>query len=146
MRTTSSILAGTVAASLVAGPLLLSSVLASETLLHPGKLYAVNGDQIGFVLLMLAASAPVGFFFACLPIFFGAATMSWLGRHAPESRSSFVWGAVGVALASIVSIPFIMVMGPVPDENPLPLLMAFSISGAICAVICRRMTSWPDEF
>ncbi|MFA6115009.1 MAG: hypothetical protein WC729_13485 [Sphingomonas sp.] len=145
MRSTSSILASTAAASLLAGPLLLLSIIVGIVVQYPEELLDIDGRQIGFVMLVLAASVPIGFFIAGLPIFFGAAVMSWLGWRAPESRSPIVWGAAGAAFATLFSIPFVAWLVHGSRENPLPLILAFTTPGIICALVCRHLTTWLDE-
>jgi len=145
MRSTSSILAGTVAASLLAGPLLLSSCIASLMIQYPAEIPTPNARDVGLIILLLAASVPMGFFLAGLPIFFGAAVMSWLGWRAVESRSPIVWGAAGAAFATVLSIPFVAWLAGDSRVDTLGWIMAFTIPGGICALVCRHLTIWPDE-
>ena len=145
MRSTSSILAGTIAASLLASPLLLLSIIIGFLIRYPDELHGLNILHIVVVILLLAVSAPLGFVFAGLPVFFGAAVMSWLGRHAPESRSPIVWGAAGAALATVVSIPFLTFLIGESEGDPLLWILAFTIPGIICALVCRRLTTWSDS-
>jgi hypothetical protein len=145
MRSTSSILAGTVAASLLAGPLLLSSCIASLMIQYPAEIPALNARDVGLVILLLAASIPTGFFLAGLPIFLGAAVMSWLGWCAPESRSHAVWAAAGAAFATVLSIPFVAWLAGDSRVDTLGWILSFTIPGIICALVCRHLTAWPDE-
>lgn len=147
MRSTSSILAGTIAASLLAGPLLLLSLLTGLLIQYPEHVQGLCVEHLGFVILLLTAAIPAGFFIAGLPILFGASVMSWLGRRAPESRSYAVWAAAGAVLATLFSIPFIMSLtrGGSGEDPFLLLSLTFTIPGIVCALICRHVTAWPDE-
>ncbi|WCM28733.1 hypothetical protein NDN01_07445 [Sphingomonas sp. QA11] len=147
MRSTSSILAGTIAASLLVGPLLLFSLLTGLVIQYPEQLQSLGVEHFGFVILLLAASMPVGLFIGGLPILFGASVMSWLGRHAPKSRSYSVWAAAGAALATLFSIPFVASLTRDGNgEGPLLLLiLSFTVPGIVCALICRHLTAWPDQ-
>jgi len=133
------------AASLAAGPSFLLCFFIGLAIGAPGEFGTIGIGDIGFVSILLLVSAPIGLFFAGLPTFLGAAVMSWLGWHAPESRSPFVWCAAGAAFAGILSVPFFAFSPADTDKGVFLLIMAFAITGAICAVICRRMTRWPDD-
>lgn len=145
MRSTSSILAGTIVASLLAVPLVLLSIIIGVVIRYPEGLHRLCMLHIAVAILLLVASAPLGFVFAGLPVFFGATVMSWLGHHAPDSRSPIVWGAAGAGLGTLVSIPFVALLFGESEGDPLPWILAFTIPGMICALVCWHMTAWAED-
>jgi len=145
MRSTSSLLAGTMTASLIAGPSCLLCMVVAAVIASPEDLGMMSLGYIVLAAIILLVSIPLGFFFAALPVFFGAAVMSWLGRHVPESRAPFLWGAAGAGLAGLLSLPLLAPSPADLDKVSVLLIIAFPFTGAICALVCRRLTAWPDE-
>ena len=126
-------------ASLLAGPIFAACVEV------PFVLQAIASDRSGRVdgalfTLIIAAVIVMGALLAFPANLIGSATMILIGDHARWARHPVTWALVGGAAASI---PYV-VSGAMAEDHP-GMVFAFAITGACCALVCRRHLSWEKK-
>jgi hypothetical protein len=95
----------------------------------------------GFLIL----STIFGFMIALLPNLFGTMLMGYIGNHSYFSRTPAIWASVGAALPAVTAFIFWLI-----DPENINLaengtyIMAFMVTGCVCALICRRHTRWVE--
>ena len=116
-------------ASLAAGPLfvLMIGLLAVATSSRPIAVDPTIVDAIVGLPLVIV----FGFMLALLPNLLGSALLDTLARHHEGWRLPVIWGLVGAAGGYAAT----WIGGTAPD--PL-VAAALSLTGAGCALICRR--------
>jgi hypothetical protein len=137
---------GAVFASLVAGPLLLVSILCSVAVIHPQSFFSLTTGQMGVFAGIFVASIPAGFLLSVLPILLCTALMYWLGRMSPDARSPVFWAGAGALLTgtAMIALEIVLTGGDRPLAvalEPTPIVM---IPGALCGLIARARTVWRE--
>ena len=124
------------AASILAGPIFVicAAFPASPAILLRGPAF----DMAAF-FLVVAAVIVVGAVIALPATLIGSAAMIQIGDHIPWTRTPTAWTLVGGVAASIPSV----VSGVLEGDN-IGLVFAFAITGACCALACRRGIFRPD--
>ena len=120
-----SLLAGPVFAVCGAFPVLLRALIS-------------NPDAM-VVLVVLAAVILIGALIALPVNLLGSFVMIRIGDHALWARRPPAWALVGG-----VAAPTPFVLSGFMAEGNAGLVFAFAITGACCALVCRRRVSWPD--
>jgi hypothetical protein len=125
---------GVTRASIAAGPVFLASAALVTTASAP---QAVAVDASSLLLLFLVAPAIViGGLLALLPTLIGTALLANIAGSNAGARLPAFWGLVGGLVAGGGATMFEDVDGVTTA--------AFAATGAICALICRSGTRWPD--
>lgn len=142
-------LLGPLIASIAAAAVFLIAYLTVD--LVTGSSLPVTNEPLADVILksLLVAGAfivigtPIGILYAIVPNLIGNAVMHWVGSHMVAARAGGTWAIVG-ALAAGVPAALIAASNNAAKEG-ISVTMAFSITGGVCALICRRFTRWVDE-
>jgi spore maturation protein SpmB len=75
---------------------------------------------------------------ALLPNLLGATLMTWLGDRNEAARLPVIWAlAGGLACA----VPVMLIRAGSPDTHSA-VLVAFTFTGACCALICHYRIEW----
>lgn len=121
---TSSITLATVAA----GPLFLLGVGIGLWADDPGAARTI--DLTGSIIPAIVA---------VLPNLLGASLMTWLGNRNEAARMPVMWALAGALACAF----FVMAVdyGPAGTRSTTTLV-AFTFTGACCALICRRRIIW----
>lgn len=129
-------------ASVVAGPIFGSSLLAAWWIIIPAtRPEAITiSDVLQFLAAILPAcliTTPFGMIFSIVPNILGTLMMAWLGAHCAALRQPIAWAMVG---ALIAGLPIWICA---PDPSGTPYVLAFALTGAACALVCRCGARWP---
>lgn len=125
-----SLLAGPIFAACVEVPFVLQAIASNRSDRVDGALFT----------LIIAAVIVMGALIAFPANLIGSATMIRIGDHARWARRPAAWAFVGGAAASI---PYV-VSGAIAEDHA-GMVFAFAITGACCALVCRRHQSWEKE-
>ena len=127
-------------ATTAAGPLFLLGIGIGSWIDDPGATADIG--QVVAIAPMIAVIAVFASFFgtiiALIPNFIGAAIMIWLGNRNEAARLPLLWAMAG-ALACAVPVMAIEAGSP---GRSAETLVAFTFTGACCALICRRRIQW----
>ena len=129
-----------VIASLIAGPVFLLSAVVTVAVLFPSQAIPVAADSIVTVAMVAVITTIIGFLIALLPTAIGTGIMAWVGCASPVSRLPVVWGFVGAATVAVLAW--------LPDgfgHGNARMGIAMTITGGVCALICRRYTRWIEQ-
>lgn len=128
-------------ASLAAGPAFLGSmaVAAWATDTPTTYVFDLRAEQIGGLTLSLVVVIPFGFLLSGVPNLIGAWFMHGLGIGNFAARLPVAWALAGAAAAGM---PFAFAN----DWSSQAGLFAtaFTMTGAICALVAQRYTTWRD--
>lgn len=124
---------GVTRACIAAGPVFLAATVLFTTQAFPGPV-AVNVSSL-LLLLALVPAIVVGGLLALFPNLIGTALLANLADRNAGVRLPAFWGLVGGLVAGSAA-GFEDVDGATTA--------AFAATGAICALICRSGTRWPD--
>ena len=131
-------------ASLVAGPLSLLTYIFARMVIDPAPLLGAGPPPPGVLIGLTLAAAPAGFLISVLPISLIALLMTRMAHYEPEIRAPFLWAATGGALGIAISVAVSMGLNHA-DRPDLALAAAALVPGIVCALICRRTATWPDD-
>lgn len=127
-------------ASMAAGPLFLLGFCLGIWADDPGKQVGIDLD--GAAITGIPMLALVAAFFGtilALPVnLLGASLMTWLGNRNEATRLPVMWALAG-ALTCALSVA---ATGAGPASGHATILVAFTFTGACCALICRRRMQW----
>ncbi|MES2451207.1 MAG: hypothetical protein V4610_11635 [Pseudomonadota bacterium] len=127
-------------ASVAAGPLFLLGLCLGTWADDPGKQLAIDLD--GAAITGIPMLALVAAFFGTiltLPLnLLGASLMTWLGNRNDAARLPVMWAMAG-ALTCALSVA---ATGAGPASGHATSLVAFTFTGACCALVCRRRMQW----
>lgn len=143
MRALTQSLIGPVAASIIAGPVLVIGQLIADSI-QAGHLSLAGseGDWITAIIVivgMMMVAVLVGFFAAIIPNIIGTLVMWMLGRTMRPARLPLLWALAGGLAAGGFALS-----DAIDSELPgRPI--AYAVTGALCALVCRRFARWPDE-
>ncbi|MGY4396126.1 hypothetical protein ACVWZA_001299 [Sphingomonas sp. UYAg733] len=136
---------GTVAATLLAGPIFVAGILVGtwsndmdKAIELPDIRFVITGVPaiiIGLALIMLA-----GVLISGIPNFLGTWLMRRLGRYNPAMRLPAAW-----ALAGGLATGMPLVLSGNGDTQSSIACFGFSFAGAVCALICRWHVTWEDD-
>ena len=127
-------------ASLVAGPVFILSAAAISGASAPTQAIPITADGIVLFVMMTGIVVIIGFITALLPTAIGTGIMARIGCASPVSRLPVVWGLVGAASVAVLAW--------LPDgfgHGNARMGIAMTISGGVCALICRRYTRWIEQ-
>jgi hypothetical protein len=125
-------IAGAGRASLIAGPCFtLSAIAAALYLKLPEPVIIRPVDVMGTLGILIPATI-VGAILGFLPSLLGSAVLGWLAGRISLLRFPLIWPLVGGGLAAIFA------RTDMPDE----WRFAFIVTGALCAMVCRRHWEW----
>ncbi len=128
-------------ASLAAGPVFLASmalaVWANDT--PTTYILAVQPEAVGGAIVSLVLVIPFGFALSVIPNLIGAWFMHGLGIGNFGARLPVAWALAGAGAAGM---PFAFMSDW--SSAGAPLGTAFAITGASCAAIAHRFTTWRD--
>lgn len=127
-------------ASVAAGPLFLLGIGIGLWADDPGTARSIDltGSIIPATPLIALLTVFFGAIVAVLPNLLGAWLMTWLGNRNDAARLPVMWALAG-ALASAF---FVVAADSRPAGEPSTTLVAFTFTGACCALICRRRITW----
>ena len=134
---------GPMAASVVAGPVLVTGQLIADSI-SEGHVSLAGSERDVFVAVivvigMMMVAVIVGFFTSIVPNIIGTTIMWAFGRAVRPARHPVLWALVGAAAAGGFALS-----DAVDSELPgRPI--AYAVTGALCALICRRFARWTDE-
>ena len=128
-------------ASVAAGPLFLLGVGIGLWADDPGAAHTIDltGSIIPATPLIALLTIFFGAIVAVLPNLLGASLMTWLGNRNEAARMPVMW-----ALAGALACAFLVMAvdyGPAGTRSTTTLV-AFTFTGACCALICRRRIIW----
>ncbi len=136
---------GPLIASAFAGPIF--SLAAAIGLYYQSLTEAVTVQESalfaapGFLILSII----FGFVLAFLPNLFGTTLMGYIGNHSDFSRTPAIWASVGATIPAVTAFIFWL---RDPENISLPehgaFMIAFLITGCVCALICRRHIRWVE--
>ncbi len=130
---------GALIAPLAGGPAFVAGlVLVDVAQAFPGQV-DLRSDWLAHGIGFSALSIIPGWLFAFLPCLIGAAFMAHWGRFVPTTRHPLVWGLAGFLS---VSIAVLAVEGIA--EKTLAAVTMYGLPGLVCALICRKFTTWRD--
>lgn len=128
-------LASVAKASLVAGP-----VFAVCAAFPMPPIAMISHPDAMALLVVLAAVIIIGVLIALPANLLGSLAMIRIGDHVLLARRPLAWALVGGVAAPT---PFLL-SGLMAEDNA-GLVFAFGITGACCALVCRRRVSWPED-
>jgi hypothetical protein len=99
----------------------------------------VTSKDVTQALAFLAMSIVPGWIFAVIPCAIGAALMAQLGVALRWTRAPLVWALAGLLPAVIGSL-----FNDTLTGDALVGILIFGTPGIICALVCRKFTSWRD--
>ena len=138
MSRTGSRAAGIALATMLAGPVFITSIaLASFFRMLPAPV-VVSGQNILIYLALLIPSMIVGAFLAGLPNLIGTVALAALADTQDWARPLPVWMLTGAVIGMIITF---VTAGPRSDPATMFALVATS---AICAGLCRCFLRWQD--
>jgi len=127
------------AASMLAGPIFATCVALPILLAILPHGPGFDSFDASMFLLVVAAVIVVGAVIALPANLIGSAVMIRIGDHIPWARERAAWALIGSVAASTPSV-----VGGLLEGDDIGLLFAFAITGACCALICRRGIFRPD--
>lgn len=132
--------AGAMWASVAAGPAFCASMALTAWASADPTTYGIGIDSngAGGVFLIVLAATVFGFFIAVVPNIIGSWFMHGLGIGNIAARLPVAWALVGAGAAGL---PFTMIENPL---GPLPAGAVFAFTGATCALIAHRFSTWLD--
>jgi hypothetical protein len=133
-----------IAAAMAAGPIFAGVLMIGAYLNQLPQPIPVTMDDITNILLDIAAGTiPVvlgGTLLSIVPNFFGTAAMAELGRVAPATRHPAIWGLAGGVGAFVPAL----ILNDFDLEAARDIIIRFTFTGALCALVCRRFTGWVE--
>ncbi len=130
---------GVGAASLLAGPVFVTSCALASLYLELPRPIVVSANQLGLFLILLIPAVAVGFLIAFVPVAIGAALLFRLGRQFEVLRAPIAWtlvgAAIGIALVAALEL----------DGAWREIGFGLVATCAICATICRRRIVWDAD-
>jgi hypothetical protein len=130
-------------ASVAAGPLFLLGIGIGLLADDPGAARTIDltGSMILGVPVIMPLTAVFGAIVALPPNLLGASLMTWLGNRNEAARLPMMWGLAGALTCAF----FVAAAGAGPAGGHSVTLVAFTFTGACCALICRRRIKWDAE-
>lgn len=126
---------GVIAASVAAGPIFLLATLIAEATFDR-TLWGGIDQALSTMAILSLFSVPFGFVFSFVPNLVGAWALSRLGCGNDAVRLPVVWALVGGVAAGLFA------WAVNSDEADAGLIATFAVTGAACALICRRPVRW----
>lgn len=143
MRTAYHMGAGPFLAAVCAGPVFAASAAFTAYL---AAIPAATPVELSSVYIVPAIATFVfvplfGTLLAIIPCLLGAAIVGGLGKHAPLFQQPFVWIVAGALTPAVIGLyAFLSLSGF--DDVDFGLCLVMTITGAVCAGICRRSAVW----
>ncbi|QNQ11354.1 hypothetical protein [Sphingomonas alpina] len=127
-------------ATFLAGPIYVTSMgIAIWTTDMSAAVQLPNDWSWVAALLPLTMFSMIGgAFLSIVPNLIGLQAMMWLGGRNPAMQLPVSW-----ALAGVLSMAFVTMLAE-PDSTVSIPGIALVITGAICALLCRRGVSWEE--
>ena len=134
-------MAGAMFASLAAGPVFVASLALAAWAIEVPTTYSLNGtiDWIGSAVAGLVIVVLFGFFISAVPNAIGAWFMHGLGIGNFAAQFRIAWALVGAGAAGL-PFAFVADLGKMGE----PVAMAFALTGASCALVAHRFTTWDN--
>ena len=138
MELSSSVGRPIVIASLLAGPVFVTSCALASLYLKLPKPVVVSGSEFGLFLVLLGPALIAGFLLAFVPVAIGTAALVALGERSPAFRSPGMWSAVGAAIG-IGLVTALKLDGPWQEFG-----FALVVTCAVCALVSHKIALWED--
>jgi len=131
---------GAMAASLAAGPAFLASLALTAWASEVPTTFVLGAknDLVGGGLMLVIAATFFGFVISAVPNIIGAWFMHGLGIGNIAARLPIAWALAG---AGVAGLPFAFVAD---FAGSLPLGTTFAFTGASCALVAHRFSTWTD--
>ena len=128
-------------AAIFAGPIFIAAVFLAFTYLQLPKTIEIEAPSIelGELAGLILGSFVFGWLIAVIPCAIGTAAMAHIGKIYTGTRMVAVWVATGMA---VIGVPASLLEGFTPNNAPVNI--ALTLTGGVCAAICRRFTTWGD--
>jgi hypothetical protein len=136
---------GPLIAAACAGPLFTGVLFTGLYYVELPQAVPVSEDILYVLPGMYLLSTIAGFFIAILPVLTGATIMGVIGKHTQLSRTPALWACVGAGIPAVVAL-LLWASDPGNIDSPQSgaFVVAFVVTGGICALICRRHVRWVD--
>lgn len=131
-----SLLGGMACALVSAGPIFITTMMLAHAYMNlPKPITASSSDVAIFVFIFFAAWI-FGTLVSLPAILPGGLVMGALADRLPFLRPPIVWTMTGLMLGIVLAL--------IPSDDSGPTALAWIVTSATCARICRQWIDWPE--